>query len=446
VKDVGAEAGGSKSLLADRQKFAQELQNNPELRDKILRIASNEQGANPQGTQAVLESMMNRASVRGTSLEQQARWYGTEKGGYYQRGSMGRGALEDPRQRKILENSLINALGGSNAANFATDNASSGLAAREEATGTFRAQAHIHGETFFSPGTAEKGLVPKWQRWQGGVSGGETTGQVSSGQLPHWTPGGISSSLTGGGGGDVAAGGQTQGIPSRFASDLTAMTLAGAKPHNIHAYMLSHGINLSEATCGQFMASVVKAHGGVPPASPAVASSWNNFGGVQGAGYSSDPNAINIAVRQGTPTGSTGGHVTSAIPILDESGKITGFRGVGVNQGQGEGAERGVGTYGRDVISSKPLSIGTGRGQYQIRHEIIPQAAADNDRTKIDKSLAAQGSESRKISNAKVDISLASTQSAHWQHMFKDVRQHQTPPMGKAGSYGGDASNQHKEE
>jgi hypothetical protein len=73
-------------------------------------------------------------------------------------------------------------------------------------------------------------------------------------------------------------------------------------------------------------------------------------------------------------------------------------------------------------------------------------AAGDNDRTKIDKSLSDQGKESRKISNAKVDISMASTQSSHWQHMFKDVRQHQTPPMGKAGGYGGNASNQHKEE
>jgi hypothetical protein len=175
-------------------------------------------------------------------------------------------------------------------------------------------------------------------------------------------------------------------VPQRFVSDLTAMTLAGAKPHNIHAYMLQHGINLSEATCGQFMSSVVKDHGGVPPKNPAVASNWNNFGGVQGAGYSADPNAINIAVKQGTGVGSTGSHVTSAVPITDESGKVVGFRGVGVNQGK-QGVS-GVGQYGRDVISSIPLRIGTRPGEYQIRHEIVK--SRDDDRKAIDASADKQ--------------------------------------------------------
>jgi hypothetical protein len=179
--------------------------------------------------------------------------------------------------------------------------------------------------------------------------------------------------------------GQTAGgIPSQFQADLTAMTLAGAKPHNIRAYMQSRGINLSEATCGQFMAAVVKEHGGSPPKNPAIASNWNTFGGPGGAGYSSDPNAINVAVKQGVSTGSTGSHVTGAVPIMDESGKVVGFRGVGVNQGQGQGAERGVGQYGRDVISSKPLSIGTGRGQFQIRHQIPDRDVLD--RSAVDRS------------------------------------------------------------
>jgi lysozyme len=167
------------------------------------------------------------------------------------------------------------------------------------------------------------------------------------------------------------------GVPSRFAADVTAMTLAGAQPHNIRAYMQSHGIDLSEATCGQFMASVVKEHGGHPPSGSALASNWNTFGGKEGAGFSADPNAINIAVRQGTSIGSSGSHVTSAIPIYDKDGQITGFRGVGANQFNPSGPEHGVGPYGRDVISSQRLSIGTGRGQYQIRHE-IPRVETDN--------------------------------------------------------------------
>jgi hypothetical protein len=162
---------------------------------------------------------------------------------------------------------------------------------------------------------------------------------------------------------------ESSGVPSQFASDVQAMTLAGSQPHDIRQYLLSKGVNLNVATCGQFMAAVVKDHGGTPPPSAAVASNWNTFGGKEGAGYSDDPNAINVAVRQGTHTGDTGSHVTSAIPIRDKAGNITGYSGVGVNQG-----------YGRSVISSHRLSIGTGPGQYQIRHQIPTKMPTANAR------------------------------------------------------------------
>jgi hypothetical protein len=157
--------GGTRGGL-NRSRFAAELGAKPWLRDKIMRIASNEQGTNPQGTQAILESMMNRAEVRGTSLEQQARWHESEHG-YYQQGNMGRGALEHPRSRAVLESSLSNALGGSNISNFATDNASGGLAARQRATGKFKFASAYHGETFFTPGTAEPGLERRYEAWRG---------------------------------------------------------------------------------------------------------------------------------------------------------------------------------------------------------------------------------------------------------------------------------------
>ena len=149
----------------NRERFRQELANNPALRDKILRIAANEQGNNPQGTQAVIESMMNRAEVRGTSLEAQARWHRSENG-YYQEGSMGRGALENPGQREILEHGLSEALAGSNISNYATDNSSGELAERERSSGAFRLRSQYGGESFFAPGTAEPGLARAYDRWQ----------------------------------------------------------------------------------------------------------------------------------------------------------------------------------------------------------------------------------------------------------------------------------------
>ena len=87
-------------------------------------------------------------------------------------GNMGRGALENPRHRAILESALNNALGGSNISNYATDNSSGSLAARERATGKFQFRSTYGGETFFAPGSAEPGLVPKWQAWQRHVAGG----------------------------------------------------------------------------------------------------------------------------------------------------------------------------------------------------------------------------------------------------------------------------------
>ncbi len=172
--------GSSTNLKDDRARYAEELKNNPALRDKILRIAANEQGKNPQGTQAVIESMMNRASVRGTTLEQQARWHKAEKGGYYEMGNMGRGALENVEHRKVLEQSLSNALGGGNLSNYATDNASQGLAARERASGAFKYRKDYTGETFFSPGTAEPRLAQKWEEWHGRVSSGTSDSAGSS--------------------------------------------------------------------------------------------------------------------------------------------------------------------------------------------------------------------------------------------------------------------------
>lgn len=135
----------------DRSRFRSELERNPALRDKVLRIAANEQGRNPEGTQAIIESMMNRAEMRGTTLAAQARWHSSE-GGYYEEGNMGRGALENPAHRAVLERSLANALGNSNISNYATDNASGDLARRERANGKFTYQNYFNGETFFSPG------------------------------------------------------------------------------------------------------------------------------------------------------------------------------------------------------------------------------------------------------------------------------------------------------
>ena len=152
----------------NRDKFAKEIETTPGLRERILRIAANEQGSHPEGTQSVIESMMNRAEVRRTSLAAQATWkYGRH--GYYQRGNMGRGALENPKQAAVLNQGLANALGGSNIANYATENASGEFGRGEIRRGEFifRSTYGYRGqeELFTRPGTAERGWARRWEQW-----------------------------------------------------------------------------------------------------------------------------------------------------------------------------------------------------------------------------------------------------------------------------------------
>lgn len=172
--------GGSTNLKDDRARYAKELENNPALLERLLRVAANEQGTNPEGVQAVMESAMNRASVRGTSLAQQLRWHRSE-GGYYDEGGMGRAEMADPKKKAILMDALKKVLAGSNVSNYATDNSSGPMADRQTADKSFIYRNKITGETFFAPGSDEKGLVPKWNEWYERMRTGGTQ------QVPDFT-------------------------------------------------------------------------------------------------------------------------------------------------------------------------------------------------------------------------------------------------------------------
>jgi hypothetical protein len=190
---TGAQEGG---LAADRAKFKAEMDANPALRDKVLRIAANEQGKHGQGTQAVIESMMNRASHRGRTLAQEARWTG--EGGYYEQGNMGRGALENPEHRKILESSLDKTLAGGNVSDFATDNASQGLAAKRKANQEMEWTKDYGGESFFRPGRVSgSGNVQTHRRWMERMRAGDADPTVARGsRVPR--PGETSAEIAGG--------------------------------------------------------------------------------------------------------------------------------------------------------------------------------------------------------------------------------------------------------
>jgi hypothetical protein len=149
----------------DRARFAKELADKPWLREKIKHISLGE-NQDPRANAAVMETMMNRAVVRGTSLEAQAKRHrssGVDEGGYY----AGYAAHYSGEKGDMAERNLDRVLAGSNITNYATDNSSGDLAAREKASGAFKHHIDLgdrrHPESFFSPGHAEPALRDRWQ-------------------------------------------------------------------------------------------------------------------------------------------------------------------------------------------------------------------------------------------------------------------------------------------
>lgn len=94
-------------------------------------------------------------------------------------------------------------------------------------------------------------------------------------------------------------------VPPRVIEGAKQVALKGSA-QDVFDFMRQQGYPKSGAWCGEFAAAVVKASGGQPPASPAVASNWRTYGTpVQGT-----PQPGDVAVRKGGATGDTGSHVT----------------------------------------------------------------------------------------------------------------------------------------
>jgi len=145
----------------DRARFKRELEEKPWLREKIKHISLGE-NQDPNANLAVIETMMNRAVVRGTSLEAQARRHassGVDEHGYY----AGYAAGYSQSKGEMAEGNISRALSNSNISGYATDNSSGALAAREIASGSFKHHGTINGESFFSPGHAEPAFRDTWQ-------------------------------------------------------------------------------------------------------------------------------------------------------------------------------------------------------------------------------------------------------------------------------------------
>ena len=142
----------------DRSAARAELAAKPWLRDKLVRLSLGE-NSNPLANQSVMEETLNRAAVRGTSVEEAAKIYGVEAGGYsagYYRGNI------SAKQKEMTDRNLAAVLAGSDVSHGATDNSSGGLAEREAHGGQFTPTATQAGEHFWTR-NSERG---KYQAWQ----------------------------------------------------------------------------------------------------------------------------------------------------------------------------------------------------------------------------------------------------------------------------------------
>jgi hypothetical protein len=163
---LGSLIGGTVAgrFAEGRLRAIQELKNKPWLKEKLFQVAAGEDrpraGPSGQAFQSVLEETVNRAVLRGTSVEHEARF--TREGGYY----AGVPSHLSTTERQYAERALKDVLEGkSNLSGYATDNSSGALAARETRTGAFIPTSRYHGESFFGPGRAERVLSKRWRRY-----------------------------------------------------------------------------------------------------------------------------------------------------------------------------------------------------------------------------------------------------------------------------------------
>lgn len=160
-KDRTAPREAPEDVRIDRSKFRRELANDPELREKLAALMEAEVGSQGAAAkQALVETIMNRAQHRGTTMAEQM------TGAYYEpmrrRGrSKGSGkfdgALSRVRKNDELRKSnyaiIDKVLDGSNISNFALHNASDypgaemGTAAQRRNPGHYKV---IGGETFYT--------------------------------------------------------------------------------------------------------------------------------------------------------------------------------------------------------------------------------------------------------------------------------------------------------
>lgn len=118
-------------------------------------------------------------------------------------------------------------------------------------------------------------------------------------------------------------------VPQDVVNKAREFVNQGASSSQLQHFMASQGYPMAGSWCGEFMSSVVKSQGGVPPKGSAIATNWMKYGEAVDAKTISDLHPGDVIVyNRGLRAGETGGHVG-----MVESVEKGSFTELGGNQG-----------------------------------------------------------------------------------------------------------------
>jgi uncharacterized membrane protein YgcG len=270
LSEVSGDKTGSAYLQEQRKGFAEELKNNPEMRDRVAAIASLEHESDPT---AVVESLMNRQSYAGGTI---AKGIGGGARSFYgpvRKGLVDRRMAElraDPKRMARMQAGIDAALGGSNLTKGNTDQGSAG----DPNYATGGVGVNRDGERYNDWGGGPGGVAGarKWrEEQQRRVSAAPSTGP---GKPPHFTTGDIA--RLGGTGAD--------GAPAGGYSDTGYVGVGG---YNFMGSARAAAMGMGDVTHGGANAQL-KFATGIPQGEGPTSIRANKYAGADMAGFLKD--------------------------------------------------------------------------------------------------------------------------------------------------------------
>ena len=324
----GTGGGGAAYLVQQRARVAEELKNDPALRERLINIASYEEPGR-DGARRVIEAAVNRAVVTGKPLKSilaggPNSFYGPlrPKGGAPAEKGPKRG-----ENTKVIDQAVDDVLiRGSNTIDLRTDQGSPGENKYRPGNRTFGTTEEYGYQNETQQKRAEA-MQEEYRRRNASNPPGNPPVKTASAD-PNAPVGPNAPGRT------VNVDGKQ--IPAAVEAGARQAALTGGSS-GLREYYRRNGVRLDDQWCGNHAAAIVRSRGLTPPQNPQLASNWNRVT-EQGWSEVTTPQAGDIAVakpgwsRRGSGrTGEVGSHVTTVEEGVDP--KTGRFKSFGGNQG-----------------------------------------------------------------------------------------------------------------